>query len=251
MQSNTLHTGLLAIIAIALIAGMFQTQRLSVDLDMSEQNNNTISVTGKAEKQVAPDTASLSFFVTKRGSDQKAVANFVNKKTKSVTAALAKEGIAKKDIKTTNYSLNPEYSWNDGERKFKNYRAQQNITVTVRDVTKAPEVLARIAELRVDNISGPNMYIDKLDDIKDALRAEAITDAKTKAKELARELGVRVEKIVSFSENGAKNEYQPRMFKTMALSESADFGAPIEAPEINPGEEKIVKTVTIVFKIEN
>ncbi len=249
MNSNTLHTGLLTIIAIALIAGMFQTQRLAVDLDMSQQNNNTISVTGKAEKKVAPDTARISFYVTKRGLDQKEVADFVNRKTKNIIEEISKEGIEKKDIRTTNYSLNPEYSWDNGERRFKGYRAQQNITVTVRDITKAPEILARIAELRVDNINGPNLYIDKLDDIKDDLRAEAIADAKSKANELAKELGVRVNKIVGFSEDGNDGIYYPVMTKrSFGVEVMADN---IETPEITKGEETITKTVTITFKIEN
>jgi len=250
MKTHTLQIGLLGIIAIVLTLGLFQTQKVSIDLDMSEHKNNTITVTGKADRQVAPDTASISFFVTKRGQDQKQIADFINKKTKNITATVREEGIAQKDIKTTNYSLNPEYNWSDGERKFTGYRAQQNITITVRDLLKAPKVLARVAEQRVDNISGPNMYVDKLDDIKDDLRSEAIADAKSKANELARELGVKVSKIVSFSEEG-NNNYQPRMMAKMAFAEDASFGAPIEAPEINPGEEKITKTVSITFKIEN
>ncbi len=248
-DSNILNTGLLAIIAVVLVFGMFQTHRLSVDLDLSQQNNNTISVTGKAETYVTPDTARISFYVTKRGNDQKRIADYVNKKTKSVIEKLESLNIDRKDIKTTNYSLNPEYTWNEGRRNFIGYRAQQNITVTIRDMEIISKVLSTIAELEVDNISGPNMYVDKLNEIKDELREEAIANAKKKARKLADELGVSLDKIVGFSEDGGGYEYA-RYAKTM-VADVAPAGMRVSEPDITPGEEKIVKSVTITFKIQN
>ncbi len=249
MSEHKMHTVLLGAIALVLAIGLFQTHKVRMDLDLTQQNNNTIRVTGKAEKMVTPDTAKISFYVTKKSYDQKVAANYVNKKTKDIIAMLNKLGIDKKDIKTTNYSLNPEYSWNDGNRNFKDYRARQNITVTVRDLSKTSKILARITEQQVDNISGPNMYTENLDEIKSTLRYEAIKDAKGKANELAKELGVKVSKIVGFSEGG-DNGYIPR--PELAYAKSADsLGVPVAEPEITPGEDKIIKTVTIIFKIEN
>ena len=93
------------------------------------------------------------------------------------------------------------------------------------------------------------MFIDNRDEVLDGLRAEAIADAKAKAQSLARDLGVNISKIVGFSEGGNKNfGYAPRMASLeMAMADSAD----IEAPEINVGTEKVTKTVTISYKIEN
>ncbi len=246
MKTNTL---LLGAIMLILAINLFQTHEMKVDLDMSEQNNNTISVIGKAERNVVPDTASISFYVTKKSQDQTEAANYVNKKTKDIIATLVDMNIEKKDIKTTNYSLNPQYNWNDGKQRFDGYRAQQNVTVIIRELTNTQDILARIVEHKVDNLNGPNMYIDNLDEVKSSLRSEAITDAKAKAKELARELDVELDKIVSFSEGNNIDNYNPRMAK-MGLAESVSFDS-VAIPEITPGEEKIIKTVTLVFKIEN
>jgi uncharacterized protein YggE len=109
--------------------------------------------------------------------------------------------------------------------------------------------LASVVELKVDNLSGPNMFIDNIDEIKDSLREEAINNAKNKAKILASELGISLDKIVAFSENN--NNYGRPVYYAKSL---AFDGAEIESisePEINPGEEKIVKTVNITFKIKD
>jgi uncharacterized protein YggE len=112
-----------------------------------------------------------------------------------------------------------------------------------------PKVLAKITELKVDNLNGPNMYIDNMEDIKNSLRAEAIEDAKNKAKKLASELGISLEKIVSFSENN--NNYERPIFYAKSFSAESSFDQSIEEPEINPGEEKITKTVNIIFQIKD
>jgi len=249
MTNKTITNILLAIGVLILGIGMFQTHALKMDLDVSEQNNNTIVVSGKAEKQVSPDTARISFYVTKRGPDQKEIANYVNKKTKKVIGVLKDLGIDKKDIKTTNYSLQPEYSWEKGRRNFMGYRVRQNVSVVIRDLANVPKVLAKVVEQGVDDLDGPNMFIDNLDEIQDNLRAEAIKNAKEKAKALASELDVKLTKIVGFSESGGRKNYYPQY--KMAFADSVGVEESIVEPEINPGEEKIIKNVSITFKIEN
>jgi uncharacterized protein YggE len=105
-----------------------------------------------------------------------------------------------------------------------------------------------MVELKVDNLNGPNFFVDKLDEIKEDLRAEAIADAKKKARKLASELGVSLDKIVGFSENN--NNYYPQPIYSRALMADSSMEAKsVEEPELNPGEDKITKTVNITFKI--
>ncbi len=250
MKNKTITNILLTAAVVILGFGLFQTHTLKMDLDVSEQNNNTITVSGKAEKQVAPDTARISFYITKRGNDQKNIANYVNKKTKKVVEVLKDLDIDKKDIKTTTYSLTPEYNWNEGKRDFIGYRVRQNVSVVVRDLENTPKVLAKIVEQKVDDLNGPNMFIDRLDEVQDSLREIAIDDAKSKAKKLASELGVDLIKIVGFSESGSGRNYYPQ-YEKMDFAEPVALGKSVELPEINPGEQKITKNISITYKIEN
>ena len=248
-QTQGIHTLLLLIIAGLLAVGLMTTRHIALDVDMSQQNNNTITVTGVAERELVPDTARISFRVTRRSPNQSDAADYVNRKTKTVVHALMDLGIAEKDIKTSQYSLHPEYNWKDGTRTFVAYRASQGVTVTVHNLEKTSDILQKIAELHVDNINGPNMFIENREHILDGLRAQAIQDAKAKAQALASDLGVKIQKIVGFSEGGNKNiGYIPMMAKAEFATEDMRS---IEAPEINPGTEKVKKTVTITYKIEN
>ncbi len=114
---------------------------------------------------------------------------------------------------------------------------------------KTSDVLAKIVELKVDNLSGPHMFTWDLDKIKDELRVEAIDEAKEKARVLAKELGVSLNKIVGFSE-GSDNSYPRPIYRSYAKADILAEGA-MSSPEINPGQDKIVKTVNITFQIED
>lgn len=239
----------LGLLVLVMLFGILKNY--SLDLNVSEHKSNTITITGKAEKDVAPDTARISFSINEYKKTQKEAANIVNQKTKDVVSALKKLDIEEKDIKTKNYSVYPQYNWNDGKRIFQNYKISQSVEVTIRDLDVISGVLSKIVELKVDNLNGPNMFIDNLDDIKDSLREEAIKNAKEKANQLASELGVDLEKIVGFSESEKNDYYQPRLFNEMKVMAMDSFEGGIVEPEINPGQENIVKTVSITFQIED
>ena len=247
MQKNITNI-LLAILVVLIAWGI--TKNHSLDLNLSEHKNNTITITGKAEKELVPNIAKISFSVNEYKRSQKEAADIVNKKTKKIIEALKDLGIEEKDIKTRNYSIYPEYDWMSGKRKFRDYRVSQSVEVKIRDLDKLSEIIAKVTELKVDNFNGPNMYVDKIDEIKEKMRAEAIADAKRKAQELASELGVSLDKIVGFSESN--NNYYPKpMYRAMTMDLKAVSMESVAEPEINPGTQKVTKTVSITFQIQD
>jgi len=78
--------------------------------------------------------------------------------------------------------------------------------------------------------------------VKDNL-AIAIEAAKAKAEQLAKDLGIRLVRIVNFSEGGNYPIYGRAEFKAL----SADDAIPL--PEIPVGENKIVSNVTITYEV--
>jgi uncharacterized protein YggE len=98
---------LLAALVVLVAVGIFKNH--SLDLNVSEHKNNTITISGKAEKEVVPDTARISFAVNEYNKKQEAAADKVNKKVKKILEAVKDLDIDEKDIKTQRYSVYPEY----------------------------------------------------------------------------------------------------------------------------------------------
>jgi uncharacterized protein YggE len=219
--------------------------------------SNTISFDGKGEVTAAPDLAMVSLTIHSEAENVKDAQSKATTLEKSVLDFLDKSGIAKKDIKTESYNSYPKYDYGSpcysmnarpctvNSPKVIGYEVSENISVKVRDLFKAGEIVTGAGSLGITDISGPNFTIENEDALKAEARKMAIDEAKAKAESLARDLGVHLVRIVSFSENGN----YPMMYagKEMLATDSVSSSAP--APELPTGETKIISNVTITYEI--
>lgn len=216
-----------------------------------------ISVTGEGEVLMKADIATFSFSVQAEGEDaataQEASAESIN----AILGYLGEAGIEDKDIKTQNYNLYPKYSYEDriclegrycppGERFIDGYEVSQTVTVKVRDIDTAGDILSGVGERGATNISGLRFVIDDEEALKDEAREVAIADAKTKAKELADNLGMRLGKITGYWEEGNGGYYEPVM-RMEAMEMSMDSAA--ASPSIPAGENTTVVRVNISYQL--
>jgi len=232
---------------------------------------NTISFSGHGEVTAVPDIANIYFTISKDGStvkDAQAGVAVIEKKALDVLKA---KGVADKDIQTANASFNPKYEYRQavcppipmgagtagvtvnpaspyycpsGKQVLVGYTANESITVKVRNTDSVGDIMQGLGTTGVSDLNGPNFAIDKEDVLKAQARKLAIDDAKAKAKVLAKDLGVSLNKIVSFSENGN----YPIMYaaKGMVLDSASSAPAPAVIPK---GENTISSDVTITYEI--
>ncbi len=133
----------------------------------------------------------------------------------------------------------------NGSNVLVGYSVSETISVKVRKTDQAGAIVTGLGALGVTDISGPNFTIDNDDAIKAEARSKAITNAKEKAAELSKELGVKLVRIVNFSENG--NNPYPMYSKAMDMM--AIGGAAPEAAPLPTGENKYTSNVTITYEI--
>ncbi len=219
---------------------------------------NTINVSGEGEVFAVPDTATFSVGVEEVAKDVTMAQASATKKGNDILAYLKGQGIDEKDIKTTDYSINPQYEWTQGvcqssgscrpsTRTLTGYQVSQTLSVKVRDTKKAGDVLAGVGSLGASNISGLSFTIDDQDALEAEARDEAIASAKEKAEVLAKSLGVSIVRIVGFSENGNGPIYYA---KAMSLEMGVGGAVMDSAPEIATGQNKITSNVSITYEIQ-
>ncbi|MES2023837.1 MAG: SIMPL domain-containing protein [Patescibacteria group bacterium] len=229
---------------------------------LGENKEPTVmSFSGHGEVKAVPDIASIYFTIESSKSTQKESSDEVNSKTKNILDFLASSGVDQKDIKTEGYNSYPKYSnpapcpmyypangimppCQNTESKIIGYTVSQSVSVKIRKVDDVSKVIDGINKIGVTNMSGPNFTIDDEDSLKIDARTKAISDAKTKAEELAKELGVSLGKITSFNENG--NYPMPMYAKGIATMSADSASVPSEIPK---GENTITSDVTITYEI--
>lgn len=221
---------------------------------------NTISVSGEGEVFAAPDIANITFTVREESKKVADAQDKVTVKIKGALASVRKLGVAEKDIKTQNYSSYPKYEWQDGivscmgtncppyrpgKQVIVGYEVSQTVTIKVRDLEKVNTLVDGLTKAGVTEMQGPNFAIDDEDGLKAEARKIAIEKARAKGEVLARDLGVTLVRVVSFSEGG----YYPMYARATLAGMEKGMGEDVGAPEIPQGENKITSNVTVTYEI--
>ena len=218
------------------------------------QPTNVISVSGYGEAFGAADIATFSFSVVSEKSTVAAAQTDATNKINAITKYIKDAGVAEKDIQTTDYSVYPQYEYNQivcvsypcpsGRQVLKGYQVRQTTTIKVRDLAKAGELLTGVGGKGATEMSGLNFTFDDPNKLQNDARGKAISDAKTKADQLAKQLGVSLVRVVSFNENGGG---YPGPMYTKAVGMGGD--AVQSAPEISVGQNKVSSSVSITYEI--
>lgn len=249
----------IAFFVLLIVVSLLAFTKLMTELNnvSISQSENTITVSGGGEVTAVSDIATIDVHLTKDGKTAKEAQDSLNEVINKTLNYLKTENILDKDIKSEYGGISPKYSYEkvicytypcpSNEPKIIGYTATQSITVKVREVDNASIVRTGLAELGISNINGPTFSIDDEETLKDQARERAIDNAKKKAEVLADQLGVKLGKVVNFSENSADYlRYEARnesiSYKTMDASGSA--------PVLPLGENKIKSNVVIVYEIK-
>lgn len=214
----------------------------------------TINVSGTGEVFAIPDIATIDFTVIEKANTISDAQSNATAREEKALAAVEALGILSTDVKTISYMANPVYETCYGyydrvcpsSPKITGYEIRETLEVKVRDTGKAGDVIEALVAAGMTEIVGPNFTIDDDTALQAEARTNAINDAKAKADELAKELGVKIVGVVGFSESG--NYPMPMYYAkgSMAMDSVANES---QAPQLPAGENKITSSVTITYEI--
>jgi uncharacterized protein len=204
----------------------------------------TIQVTGTGSVQAKPDTASISIGVsTEDGNAQNAVSRN-NAATAKVISELEAAAIEKKDLKTSNFSVYPQYRTEGSDKHpIVTYRASNTVTVTVHNLDKVGDILTKAVAAGSNQISGPNFSVSDPEKYLAEARKKAVENAIAKASVYANAAGLKLGSILSMVEEGAAAPvYAPR---------SASFSAAAAPVPVEAGEESIQARILLVVELKS
>jgi uncharacterized protein YggE len=210
-----------------------------------ESQRDTIAISAEGKVTALPDIASISVGVM---TEKKTVAEAQKENTAKMNAIIAKVkefGVAAEDIKTTNYSIYPQYDWVNNRQVERGFQVSQNVDVKVRDLDKIGDILAAVGELGANQIGGVSFTIDEPEELRQQARLKGLEAAKLKAQALADAAGVKLGKVVGFSESDG---YVPSPLY-FAKDAAQGMGGGNVAPSIESGSQDVVVNVTVLYEI--
>lgn len=210
-----------------------------------------ILLSGEGSVDVAPDMAVLTLSVMREAPTAREALTANSAAMAKVLDAMTKLGIEKRDLQTSNFSIQPRYTrpprqgGGVGEApKLVGYTVRNGLSVRVRDISRVGEVLDTSVSLGV-NEGGSILFTN--DDASKAItqaRIKAMEDALSKGRTLAKAAGVETGKVLEISEQNHRPHPVAMSGRVMAMDSMA------ESVPIATGENSYKVTVNLTLAIE-
>ncbi|MFN4212819.1 MAG: SIMPL domain-containing protein [Microgenomates group bacterium] len=208
---------------------------------VSTSKTSELAVVGEAKIDVSPDTAYINLGINTSEKTVSQVREKIDKVNNNFVNEMKKLGIKKEQIKTINYSIYPNYDYNDGQ-KIVGYSGNTSLQIKVKDFNLINKVLEKAEGSGINQIGGVNFTIDKPEVYREKVRERAIENAKNQAQKLAKSLGIKLGKITNIVEATPQKPILTQ--KTIEVGGGADASSAF----LEPGAETISTVVTLYFE---
>lgn len=231
------------VIALAVMATRPATAAASTVAPTDGSPTPGISVTGSARVEGVPDTLRLDIGVNTVDTSVDAALTAANTASAALQKSLRDNGVAERDIASTQLSIQPQYNYNRSTPTITGYQVTQSVTAKVRDLDTAGQVIGAAAAAGGDATVVNGIAFDLEDNaalLSDA-RERAVADAKAKAEEYARATGRGLGQVVSLVESTVD---APRPFAYEAADSMAAGGADVP---LAPGTQTVSVRVQVTY----
>ncbi len=239
----------LSLVLIALVVGSLALACGSdkTTIVTSPATQKGITVTGHGEVQASPDTGFFQVGVQVHATTVGAARDAASKAADAVNKSLKANGIADADIKTTNYSINPEYDYRSNTPKLTGYVVTNTVEVKVRKVDTFSKVIDDATAAGGDSVQLQSVRFDVADNSKllDQARQAAVDDARKKAEQLAKLGGGSLGKPISINEVQSSMP-QPLIAKGLPAAPATGAAVPI-----SPGSGTVTVDVSATWDLGN
>lgn len=233
---------------IITILGLLTIKVFNISYPMTVVNttrSSELAVVGEGKVEVTPDTAYVDAGITvNKESSVGEVQKKINEINNKIVNSLREIGIEKSDIKTSNYSINPNYKYENNENKIDGYNGNVTIEIKVRDPQLAAKVIETVTNSGANQIQGSRFVVDKPETYREQARNVAIKNAKEQASKIAKDLGIKLGNIVNIVESSPGQSIPVSYGKIAAEAFGGGGGAPI----IEQGSQTLTSVVTLYFE---
>jgi len=203
-------------------------------------NPRQVTVVGSGQVQGVPDTLTAEVGIEFTAPDVTTAMNQTNDRQQAVINALVGAGINRKDISTTEVTLQAQYSnpAPNGTAAVSGYRATNAIKVKIHPPDAASRILALIIGTGGDATRVNSVSYSIADDsqlVKDA-RSRAFNDAENRAGQYAQLSGLHLGKVLSISEAAGGPPAPPKAMPS--------------AVPLEPGQQTVSFSVTAIWELD-
>jgi uncharacterized protein YggE len=195
-----------------------------------------------------PDVAQIAAGVQTRATTAREAVRQNAQQMDRLIARMKTLGIDSKDVQTSNFNLNAQYNYDQTkqEQVFAGYQVNNQVSVKLRDLDRAGEVLDALVAAGANNIYGPNFMLEDDMEAKSVARANAFKRGRQMAEQYAAMAGMSGVRLLEVSESFQSYGPVPESAIMVTASRaSSDASTPIEPGEVGTGA-----TITVKYEMQ-
>ncbi len=169
-----------------------------------------VTVAGETSMKAQPDAAVVVLSVITQSRQALNAQQDNARKSDAVVQALKASAGADPEVKTADYSLQPQYDYRYNKLpKIIGYEARNSVMLTMGDLTKVGAVIDAASRAGANSVESVSFILRDNSPARGQALAEATRQALNKAESIAKALGGRVARIVEAQESGTTNKAFP------------------------------------------
>src|SRR3989338_1403054 len=236
--------------AVFIFLGLFLYTRFAGPIpffinSVQTTNSSLFKAEGSGEASGVPKTTQFFAGVTKSAPTPQQAQQQANFVANNIVNELKKLGVKEKDIKTSDYQINPQYRFPEtGEaQQITGYTVTQTLDIKVVDIDLANKAVDAAVKNGANLLGSVSFVLSEEDmsKLEDEARKEAIREARDKAESIAGLSGIKLGKIINIEENTGGGIVPLRAQGGSALEKDI-------STELSPGETKVEITVTLFYE---
>lgn len=246
-QENKMFTVLLGIMMVYGIVWMGvnikSALKQSQTVGFSELAAPTISVSATSKASAVPDIATVDVTVERTATTAREAQADASASMTAVINAMKDLNIERADLQTSSFSTSPVYDYDVSPAVLSGYRSSQELTVKIRNTDLVDEVIDAGPANGATSVSSLRYEVDDDTVAQQEARVEAMAEAKVQAQQIARAMGARLGRVVSYSESTGGSSPKYYGVADMAMDD-------LEArTTIEVGTEDVELTVYVTYSV--
>lgn len=222
------------------LSGFALASTLIMSAGTMAQQSPSINVQGEGAVAVTPNAYTVTFILEEQGETVAKLNQHLSAELNEVVTFLLKHGVKEQDIQSMQVRLHPRYENTPDGRSQSGFVLSREVQITHTEISSYDTIIDGVLARGVDRIQQFEFVASGQSDAYDQALVFAVSDAKSRASLLAKELGVKVGNVVAISEAGGNMPVPVMRAKAFAEDMSASM----------PGQQQIHARINVTFSIE-
>lgn len=211
--------------------------------------DEVIKVQGRCETKVVPDRIMITFTAENQSKDQKLAFKKTSQQIESLKEKIKAMKLKDLELKNTGYNVYPVREYEKERMVDKGMKVSLSLQLITSEIEKIGDTLAQATQTGITNVGTLQTFLSQEKTREEYLKCLEIAakDASIKAQHLARQLNVKVGKVVQIIESPLPVQPPiPVQERGMMFAAKASM----DAPTIEAGQQDFSATIQVSYRIK-